>query len=141
MTKWSHLRNARHIDAVIANLHSYPTEASRAYQTCQAEIIAAALDAAIAAARDAAWYAARDAAWYAELDAAWTTSWSAALDAARTAARYSILALVAYDYCDRYLTMTSDQLQVWGALNEDPAAILLIPYVTFLEHATSKETA
>jgi hypothetical protein len=131
MNAWSHLPNARHINAVIANIRSLLIT----------PVHSVARDAAVVA----AWYAARDAANAASrdriLDAAWTTSWSAARNTARDAAQYAILALVAYDYCDRYLTMTSDQLQVWGALSADPAAILLLSYVTFMEHNTSKELA
>ena len=55
MAEWSHLPNARHIDAVLAHVRQHPDR------------WVAAWDAAWAAARDAA----RDAAWGAAWDAAW----------------------------------------------------------------------
>ena len=54
-TKWAHLSNAAHIDAVLASLKANPDEWYAAW----------------GAAQSAAWYAARDAAWYAARDAAW----------------------------------------------------------------------
>ena len=54
-TKWSHLPNAAHIDAVIASVKANPDE------------------------WDAAWHAARNAAWYAALDAAWHAAGDAIL--------------------------------------------------------------
>jgi hypothetical protein len=80
------------------------------------------------------------------LDAAWDVTWDAPQQVTvnivmRDAILNAILALVVYDHCAQYLTMTADQLRVWCALNYDPAAILLLPYVTFLENATSKETS
>ena len=56
-TKWSHLPNAAHIDAVLASLKANPNEWGAAW--------GAARDVARGAAYDAAWEAAGDAAWYA----------------------------------------------------------------------------
>ena len=91
----------------------------------------AAWSAAWSEARSELWYAARDAAlpvarselWYAARAAAGVTT----LAVNRAAARASILALIAYDDCDQFLSMSYEQLQVWAVLSEDPRAILLLP--------------
>ena len=120
-TKWSHLPNAAHIDAVIASLKANPDEWAKAY-------------AARNAAWGAAWYAARnavgDAAWY----AAWYAARYAARDAARYAARdaawyaawYAVLALVAYDDCAHMLDSEPDDLRILSKLGSH-AATLMIP--------------
>ena len=117
MKEWSHLPNAHHIDWVLASLKETP------------ELWAAAWDAARAAARTAAW----NAAWSAARDAAWSAAWSAARDAARTAASAAagdaISALVSYDDCDQFLSMSYEQLKLWAVLSEDPRAVLLLPMV------------
>ena len=58
MSKWSHLPNAKHIDAIIADVKANPEKWNAAW------------DAALIAARDAAHVAARYAARYAAWDAA-----------------------------------------------------------------------
>lgn len=45
----------------------------------------------------------------------------------------AILALTFYNDCPKYLSMSADELQVWIALSENPAAILLLPVVTVYE--------
>lgn len=48
--------------------------------------------------------------------------------------RMTLLALVAYDDCDRYLQMSYDELQVWAKLSEQPQAVLLLPLKWVQEH-------
>ena len=73
------------------------------------------------------------AAWNAAYDAARHAVWDAASDVAYVAAKDSILALVTYDDCEKYLDMTPDELQVWAVLSNDPAAILLQPMVQVMQ--------
>ena len=113
MKEWSHLPNARHIDWVLASFKETPELWN--------------------AARAAAWDAARAAAWDAARDAAWENVWIAARFAARAAAFDAafdvISALVAYDDCDKFLSMSYERLKVWAVLSEDPRAVLLLPMI------------
>ena len=111
---WSHLPNADHIDRVIASVKDHP-------KVWAAAPYVAGYMVARASARDAAW------------DAAINTAWDASYDAARDAAWGAIAALVVYDDCSQYLSMTSDQLRVWAILSEKPAAILMLPAVIAFE--------
>ena len=111
-TKWAHLPNATHIDWVINSVQTNPYAWGLVVR-----------DAASNAARDAAWDAAGDAAGDAVMDAAWVAAWAPARDAVMD----TVLALVAYDDCEKYLDMTPDALQVWAVLSNDPATILLLP--------------
>jgi hypothetical protein len=123
----------------------------------------AAWDAARSAARYAAWDAARNAAYDAAGGAVWTAAgdaarnaaydaaggavWTAAGDAARNAARVAaycaawdaISALVAWDNSAKFLDMTSNELNMWWALSEDPAAILLLSAVQAFEQIKELE--
>jgi hypothetical protein len=125
MKEWSHLPNAHHIDWVLASLKENPEFWSAAW--------GGAWDAARAAAWDAAW----DATWSAARGAAWSAAWDAARSAARGAARAAasvaagdaISALVAYDDCDQFLSMSYERLKVWAILSEDPRAVLLLPMI------------
>ena len=110
-TKWSHLPNAAHIDAVLASVKANPDEWS------------AALDAALDAAWGAAWDAAYDAARGAALDAAW----DAALDAAWNA----ILALVAYDDCAHMLDSEPDDLRFLSKLGSHAATLMMPASIAF----------
>ena len=123
MTVWSHLPNAAHIDRVIQSVKSHP------------EAWAEAQDAAWAG-RRAAW----DTVWHAVWDAARDTAWVAARNAARDTAWDAVLALIAYDDAAKYLDMSSDKLQVWAILSEDPAAVLLSPAVIAYERISELET-
>jgi hypothetical protein len=125
MTAWSHLPNAVHINQVLATLLAYPDRIG---------VLPEKVNPAIDAVWDNIYERSRDDIWNAVKkealrnsagDVVWGSQWNAA--------RQAILTLVAYDQCARYLTMTADQLRVWGTLSDDPAAILLVPYVTFLE--------
>jgi hypothetical protein len=145
MTEWSHLPNAAHIDQVLTYVELFPIRPMPARDATRDVVWAAARNVALSAVFDAA----RDVA----LSAAWNAALGTAKDTAKDVARYvardgvsnmvwdAILALVAHDHCDRYLTMTSDQLKIWGALSTDPASVLLLPYVTFLGHIKTKETS
>jgi hypothetical protein len=136
MTEWSHLANARHIDQVLAHLRSFPdrSDAKKSLVGLATAYWDVARDVACVAARaealGAAWGVVRDVV----SGPAWDASQQVTVDIVLwDATLNAILALVAYDHSDRYLTMTADHLAVWGALSDDPAAILLIPYVTLLE--------
>ena len=116
---WAHLPNAKHIDAVLADVRKRPG-AWGAART-------AAWDAAQRAARRAAWDAARDAAWGAAWDAAWGAAWGAAGGAAWGA----IAALVTWDSSADLLDCTPDVLRTMIDLAEPPVchqAALLLPY-------------
>ena len=117
-TKWSHLPNAAHIDAVLASVKANPDEWDAAWHAARNAAWYAALDApwhaARYAARDVAWGAARNAAWYAALDAAWH------------AAGDAILALIAYDDCAHMLDSEPDDLRILSKLGSH-AATLMIP--------------
>jgi hypothetical protein len=131
MSAWSHLTNAAHIDEVLESVQAHPDiwlAATTAPRT-------AARNAAMAAAWNAAWNAARNAPRDAAWDATWdTTDPAAAMNAIRRDAdKDAILALVAYDDCEHFLEMSSDQLRIWIALSEHPAAILLLPAVIAFE--------
>ena len=124
MNAWQHLPNASHIDWVIGSVKTHSREWADAHN--------AARDAARAEAWNAAWNAARDAA----LDADRSAAWNAALDAARDAAWEVILALVAYDDCDQYLSMSYEQLLTYAILSERPQAVLLLPLKWIQENET-----
>jgi hypothetical protein len=111
MSAWSHLPNAKHIDWVLASVKENP----KAWKGAWA----------------ASWAAAREAAWEAALDAARGDAWDAAAawSSAWGASRSAISALIAYDHCEKYPSMTPDELYVWWKLSDDPACILLIPMV------------
>lgn len=124
MTAWSHLPNAAHIDRVLASVKSHP------------KAWTAARDAARYAAWDAAWRAAR----YAARDEAWRAAWLKR-DAARDTAWSAVAALIAWDQSAKFLDMTPDELKMWQALSEDPAAILILPAVVAFEKINELELA
>ena len=149
---WSDLPNAHHIDWVLASIKKNPeiwavmwdVECDRAYHAAAdlayAAWVAKDLAASAAGDTDAAWAAVRAAA-DAATDAA-EAAWDAA-DAAeaalaeaaprghgglrRWAARDSLLALVAHDDCDQYLSMGYEKLKVYAVLSDKPQAVLLLP--------------
>ena len=110
-TAWAHLPNAKHIDAVLADVRKRTK----------------AWNAAWNAAQDAAWGAARTAAW----GAAWGAAWDAAQRAAQRAAWDAIAALVTWDSSADLLECTPDVLRTMIDLAEPPVchqAALLLPY-------------
>jgi hypothetical protein len=64
--------------------------------------------------------------------AAWNDDWAEAWD--------SILALLAYDDCEQYLSMTSEELKAWALMTEHPAAVLLLPMVVVREQIEQAAT-
>ena len=123
-TAWAHLPNAKHIDAVLADVNTRP------------EVWDAAWVAAGKAARSAAGYAARSAA----LGAAWGAGRSAALDAARSAAWSAawdaIPALIAWDSAADLLDLSAAALRVLIDVAAPPVchqAALLLPWAIVRE--------
>jgi Tfp pilus assembly protein PilV len=126
MNKWSHLPNAKHIDWILASLQANPEKWRDAY--IRVDAWNDAMNATWNAASDTIWNAARNASW-----AAWKSAVNAVGMAAWDGADGAIGALIAYNDCEKYLTMTPDELRVQCALTEDPACILLLPMVTVLQ--------
>jgi hypothetical protein len=129
MSEWSHLSNAHHIDRVLASVKKYP----KIWNDAQLTTSIATSDAAYDAARDESWVAARDV----NLDVIWYATMVEAHNPKRIGstqlANGAILALIAYDDCDQYLSMPSEQLRMWVTLTEKPAAVLLLPAVIAFE--------
>ena len=140
---WSHLPNAKHIDAVLADVKVRP----EAWTTARGAAGVTAWDAAWAAAggavRDAAWDAALYTARTAARTAAWDEARDAALYTARTAVRNAawdavwdaawgaLAALIAWDSSADLLECTPDVLRTMIDLAEPPVchqAALLLPY-------------
>ncbi len=149
MSAWSHLPNAAHIDRVLASVEEHPEIWSAAYTAAWDSARDETLDVAWGSVRsalsardadrdaswDAAWESARNAVW----GAVWNEVWDTARDAAWESARSAILALVAYDDCEKYLSIPSDQLRVWTILSENSAAVLLLPAVIAFERIDELE--
>ena len=130
---WSHLPNAKHIDAVMASVKANPEAWHIAWHTARNVVSWAAREAA----RDAGREAARDAGRDAELGAVWLAFRDDEWDAAWN----GMLAFVAYDHASKYLQMTPDQLRAWALLSEDPAAVLLIPAAIAFDKLADMEVA
>ena len=157
MNAWSQLPNAHLIDWALESVKNNPHMWSCAWDVTWHAARHAAWHAAWHAARNAAWHAARnaayDAAYNAALSAAWNAAynvtwneahnatWNEARNAARLAAWDSILALIVYDDCQKYLDMTYDQLKVYALLSERPQAILLLPMKWVQENECMVTTA
>jgi len=125
ITEWAHLPNAQHIDWIINSVKTKP-DMWKAVKYSYSD-------------RTPAQWVAYNAAW----DVTDNTDRDYERDAARRAchairiavegdalydALYDVvLALVAYDDCAKYLDMTPDEIEVWAALSNNPAAILLQP--------------
>ena len=139
MNEWSKLPNAEHIDWVIQSLKDNPDTWVKAWDEAFGAAWAAASDAAWAAASYAAGDSAKEAAWAAASYAARAAASYAAWAAASYAALDAILALVAYDNCEKYLKMSYDQLLMWSELDPHPAGVLLLPYLFVKEKTKSKE--
>jgi hypothetical protein len=131
MSAWSNLPNAKHIDWVIESANTHHN------LWYGAQGLGAGAGRRVAASRTTAWDAAYDAildaAYDAILDAAYDAAYDAGRAAPHIAAQGVILALIACDDCDQYLSMTSEELQAWALLTEHPAAILLLPMVIVRE--------
>ena len=135
-TAWAHLPNARHIDAVLADVRKRPeawTTARSAVQDVRKrpEAWTTARSAVQDAVQGAAWYAARDAAWDAAQGAAWDEARDAARGAVRDAVWDAIRAIIAWDSSADLLDCTPDVLRTMIDLAEPPVchqAALLLPY-------------
>jgi hypothetical protein len=132
MSAWNNLPNAYHIDGVIASLKEYPQIWGAVYVAISDEAWDEARDAALNEAWNVSCNTARKMAWH----AAWDDVWNSSYDATRDA----ILALIAYDDCDQYLSMTSEELRAWSLLTEHPAAVLLLPAVVAFERIKELES-
>jgi hypothetical protein len=157
MSAWSDLSNAAHIDGVIASLKEYPEIWAETWDAVRGATLDATWIEAWCTARHAAHDEDWDAVWGATLnaayDAAWNAAWNAAdvapasaawnaiRDAACNAASSAFLALVAYDDCEQYLNLPSEQLRAWSLLTEHPAAVLLLPAVVVFERIKELKTA
>ena len=147
MKPWSHLPNAHLIDWVIASVKANPEKWISAWDAsyrgasytqdktwvaawAKARVTAARLAAAENVARVAAWNAARDAALNADGCLASNTN----RIAARAATWNANLALIVYDDCQQYLSMSYEKLLAWATLSERPQAILLLPLKWVQEH-------
>ena len=128
---WAHLPNAKHIDAMLADVKARPEVWDAARTAAWDAARTAAWDAARRAAWDAARDAARDAAQRAAQRAAWDAAQRAAWGAARDAAWTAIAALVTWDSSADLLDCTPDVLRAMIDLAEPPVchqAVLLLPY-------------
>jgi hypothetical protein len=114
MTKWGHLPNAVHIDQVFSVMAGRSNTAREIPPGW-----AASWNDALHDVKDLS----RDSAMLAAMDSVWGTTHCVAL------AGGAILALIAYDHADEYITMTPSQAQVWGELSGDPVYVLLRPYL------------
>jgi hypothetical protein len=140
MSAWSHLPNAAHIDRVIASLKGHQEIWVASWRASHDAVGDAAWCAAHYAARDEAYDAAWDAAYDAAQDAVCDMTPYAARSAAFDAAYDAILALFAYDDCDQYLNMPSEELQAWTLMTEHSAAVLLLPAVIAFERIKKLES-
>ena len=127
MNAWSNLPNAKHIDWVLDSLKSNIDIWSQTGIQASDQAWNQASDQA----RDQVWNQARDQVW----NQAWDQAWDQALDQVSDQAwnqawkqAYGVLlALITYDDCDQYLSMTFDELKTWMLISEKPQAILLLP--------------
>ena len=140
MSPWSHLPNAVHIDRILKLSRDHVDIWNAAWETT----LTATWGKSWYAARHAAWDKAYAAAYYAARHAAWAAArnivWDNILKEESRANRDAIAALIAWDDSAQFLDMTSDELEVWARLSNNPAAILMLPAVKALEQIKSLET-
>lgn len=140
MNAWEHLSNARHIDWVLESMNKRPEIWVAAYDPALVVVRGAARDAAWGEALTATDDANRYAAWNAARDTAFWSARDAYRGAVYHAARDAICALIAYDDCEQYLSMTSEELKAWALMTEYPAAVLLLPMVVVREQIEQTAT-
>ena len=128
MSTWKDLPNAKHIDWVLKSLKTH-TQLWR--DICNKEWTQA-YNQAYDQARGQAWDQARLQARLQAYDQAWGQAWGQA--------SYACLALIAYDDAEKYLSMTSNELEVWAKISENPCAVLLLPMVQVKEKIKEMET-
>jgi hypothetical protein len=125
-TPWAHLPNAKHIDAVLADVRKRP----EAWQVVRSKVPAettALRGAAQRAAIDTLWRTQRGAEWEALLN----TTQKPAHPVAYGTAWFSLIALIAWDSSADLLDCTPDVLRAMVDLAEPPVchqAALLLPY-------------
>jgi predicted nucleotidyltransferase len=141
MSEWSHLPNAKYIDLILADLKKNPDDWFHAYTVVKGDDYNAAWKAAKKAASEAAWDAASEAAWDAAKKAASEAAYevthlgddyNVAKHAAYYAARYAILALIAYDDCSWILNEKPEDIKLLAVLTQELAYVLLYPAVLVL---------
>jgi len=121
-TAWSHLPNAALIDLMLLNLATYPDQFA---VLDNSPPNAAQRDTARQQMNDGK----RDRVYHCAYDAAYRAAPNGMREKAWRAVSGAMLALVTYDDAEQYLSMTAEELRLWAALSESPAAILLQPYV------------
>ena len=119
MPAWSHSPNAQLIDQVLTDLVTYHTQ-----------FVAAGSGLNGTNQWNESWDTARNVVG----DEAWHEVYHAAMRAAlwigaSNVAAGAMLALIAYDDAEQYLSMPLEKLKFWAALSHVPAAILLQPYM------------
>jgi hypothetical protein len=134
MRAWNNLPNARYIDQLLADLKSHAEELGAAWDAAGIAIDGDDYESARNEALEAVWPVDRGTAWNAVLDATWSVARGSAWYAAWSAGT----ALIGWDHSAKYLSMTSEELEVWYALSDDPAALLLMPYARARELVAQK---
>ena len=135
-TAWAHLPNARHIDAILADVNAHHERWAVATEATWGDDVArgdAARDAALAAAWNAAWSAACDAARHSARHATFESARSAIWDAVRhdaciavrNAALDACLALIAWDDAGQLMDVPIDTVRTMAAAGHHPAVFLL----------------
>ena len=115
MNAWSKLPNAKHIDWVLNSLKSNIDTWSQTRNQASDQAWDQAYIQAYIQARVQAWHQALNQARNQANDQAWNQ------------VNGVLLALVAYDDCDQYLSMTFDELKTWALISENSQVILLLP--------------
>ena len=130
MNAWSQLPNAVHIDRILESLKTHPAVWDD-WDLAEHDT----LQVSLGMAWNAAWYESRN------VDMA-VAAWAAAHRAARSVAcRCAISALMAWDDSAQFLELSSDKLEVWARISDDPRAILLLPAVCVFERIKELEAA
>lgn len=133
--KWSHLPNARHIDAVLAHLKQHLEQwddagsGAIAYRQFIWPGLDSAWSATLSAGRDSAWRGGREAVWQ-------NPHYNHHLLGQLAPAWKAIAALIAWDNSSSLLSLPLDQVELLASLGHHPA-VLLLPAA----YAMSIETA
>jgi len=129
MSTWKDLPNASHIDWVLESLKTHRQLWHDIYNKAWHQAFSQAWSQAYGQARDRA----REEAWYQARDQAWGQARRQTGYQAYNQASGACIALIAYDDCNKYLSMTSSELEVWARISEDPRAVLLLSMVQVKE--------
>jgi len=143
MNAWKDLPNASHIDWVLESLKTHRSLWQDTYNQEWNQTYYQALEEAWRQAREEvreeAWYQAREQAFSQAREQAFSQARGQAWDQARDQVSGVLLALIAYDDAVKYLSMTSNELEVWAKISEDPCAVLLLPMVQVKEKLKEME--